>query len=328
MKVTLHHAGGETQEMVFRNGVEIADYNGAHDVPGSKSLPQMVRGRGQIRWFSKAVKNSKAVIEKLTLESYDNAVTPTFFAITADTEPGKPEAAEPAKAKRAALKWGQGLKTLLIGGGASHDYERWFNLADVRMLNATAKISANYLEPQDVTVDDVKTADVLLISANKAFPDAGVREAIFAHAKAGKGLVLLHPGLWYNWPDWSAFNKELAGGGSRGHDRYGEFEVTVTDASHPLLKGVPANFKLSDELYYFEPDTAGTPIQVLATATSTAKSKTYPQVFVVKHPATRIAGITLGHDGVAHSHPAYQQLLKNSVLWAAKKDDLITTGPQ
>jgi len=328
MKVTLHHAGGETQELVFRNGQEIADYNGAQDVPGSKGLPQFVRGRGQVRWFSKNVKNTKAVIEKLTLESYDNMVAPTFFAITADTEPGKPAAAEAEKPKRAALKWGSGLKTLLIGGGASHDYTRWFNLADVQMLNATAKISANYLEPQDVTVDDVKTADVLLISANKAFPDAGVREAIFAHAKAGKGLVLLHPGLWYNWPNWAAFNKELAGGGSRGHDRYGEFEVTVTGGSHPLLKGVPASFKLSDELYYFEPDSAGTAIEVLATATSTAKSKTYPQVFVVKHPQTRIAGITLGHDGVAHSHPAYQQLLKNAVLWVAKKDELITAGPQ
>ncbi len=328
MKVTLHHAGGETQEMVFRNGVEIADYNGAHDVPGSKSLPQFVRGRGQIRWFSKDVKNSKAVIEKVTLESYDNAVTPTFFAITADAEPGKPAAAAPAKPKRAALKWGNGLKTLLIGGGASHDYNRWFNLADVQMLNATAKISANYLEPQDVTVDDVQTADVLLISANKAFPDAAVREAIFAHAKAGKGIVLLHPGLWYNWPNWAVFNKELAGGGSRGHDRYGEFEVAVSGGSHPLLKGVPASFKLSDELYYFEPDSTGTPIEVLATAHSSAKGKAFPQVFVIKHPQTRIAGITLGHDGVAHSHPAYQQLLKNSVLWVAKKDDLITAGPQ
>ena len=69
---------------------------------------------------------------------------------------GKPAAAEAEKPKRAALKWGSGLKTLLIGGGASHDYTRWFNLADVQMLNATAKISANYLEPQDVTVDDVR----------------------------------------------------------------------------------------------------------------------------------------------------------------------------
>lgn len=323
-KVTLHFAGGGTQEIILKNGVEIADYNGRADVPGSKGQPRLTRGRGQVRTFSKDV-TSKAVIEKVTLESYDNAVAPTFFAITADQE-AAPPAPQPAQAApaRAALQWGAGVKTLLIGGGASHDYNRWFNLADVKLLNGTGRITANYLEPQDVTVADVQAADVLLISANKAFPDAAVREAIFAHAHGGKGLVLLHPGLWYNWRDWAVFNRELAGGGARGHDRYGEFEVTATDATHPLMKGVPASFKLSDELYYFEPDAGGTPIKVLATAHSTARNKTYPQVFVIEHPKTRIAGLTLGHDGVAHSHPAYQQLLKNSVYWAAKKDDLIT----
>ena len=60
-------------------------------------------------------------------------------------------------------------------------------------------------------------------------------------------------------------------------------------------------------------------IQVLATAHSNSKNKTFPQIFVVQHPKTRIAGITLGHDGVAHSHPAYQQVLKNAVFWAAKQ---------
>lgn len=76
---------------------------------------------------------------------------------------------------------------LLIGGGASHDYQRWFNLADVALLNGTGRITAGYLEPQDVTADLVRTADVLLISANKAFPDPEVRKAIFAHVEGGKG---------------------------------------------------------------------------------------------------------------------------------------------
>jgi type 1 glutamine amidotransferase len=217
---------------------------------------------------------------------------------------------------------------LLIGGGASHDYNRWFNLADVAMLNASGRISANYREPQDVTVEAVKSADILLISANKAFPDAAVREAIAAHAAAGKGLVLLHPGLWYNWANWPAYNRELAGGGSRGHDAYGEFEVTASGVKHPLMQGVPENFKLSDELYYYEADPAGTPIQVLASAHSKSKNKDFPQVFVVNHPKARIAGITLGHDGIAHGHAAYQQLLKNAVLWTAHKEGWITASAQ
>lgn len=212
------------------------------------------------------------------------------------------------------------LTVLHIGGGASHDYNKWFNEADTAMLNATGKISTRYLEPQQATVADVVNADVLLISANKAFPNPAVREAITAHANAGKGMVLLHPGLWYNWADWPDYNRVLAGGGSRGHDRYGEFQVTITKTDHPLVKGVPTNFSIRDELYYFEPDTKGTPITVLATAHSKQKDKTYPQVFMVHHPKTRIAGLTLGHDGAAHELEAYRQLLRNALMWAGHRE--------
>ena len=43
--------------------------------------------------------------------------------------------------------------------------------------------------------------------------------------------------------------------------------------------------------------------------------KTFPQVFVVKHPQARIVGITLGHDGKAHEHPAFQRLILNALDW-------------
>jgi type 1 glutamine amidotransferase len=162
--------------------------------------------------------------------------------------------------------------------------------------------------------------DVLLMSNNQSFADDASRAAVFAHVKAGKGLVLVHPALWYNWNNWPEYNRVLCGGGSRGHDRYGEFEVKVTDPSHPLMKGVPASFTLSDELYYFEPDTKGTPIKVLATAFSKTKNKEFPMVFVVENPEARVVGITLGHDDSAHAGAPYQQLLINAVKWSAHKE--------
>ena len=54
-----------------------------------------------------------------------------------------------------------------------------------------------------------------------------MRKAIFDFADAGRGLLLVHPALWYNWPDWPEYNRVLVGGGARSHDKYGEFEVTV-----------------------------------------------------------------------------------------------------
>jgi uncharacterized protein len=90
-------------------------------------------------------------------------------------------------------------------------------------------------------------------------------------------------------------------------------------ASHPVTEGVSKSFKITDELYYFKPDEAGTPLEVLATATSTQKPGTYPQVFIVKHPKAKIVGLTLGHDARAHDLADYQKLLKNAVNWCAGK---------
>ena len=326
MKVSIQFVDGSTQEMVFKNGVEIADYNGRHDVPGSKNL-NWTTGRGQIRWFSRNVTKA-TVIEKLVLESYDNDVAPTVFGITVEVagvgaSGGGTDGGAVSKAAvnppPVIFPPGNGLRTLIVGGGSSHDFERWFNIAEVSTLNA-AGYRAVYSEPNPGLAGAIQFADILYLSNNKAFADTESRDAVFAHVNRGKGLLLVHPALWHNWDkEWPEYNRVLCGGGSRGHDRYGEFEVTVTDPGHSLMKGVQARFSLSDELYYFEPDSQGTPIRVLATAHSKIKDRTFPIVFVVQHPKSRIVGLTLGHDGQAHNHPAYRQILLNATQWAGEK---------
>ena len=318
VKATIRYAGGDSEELIFKNGVEIADYIGSgnnFDVPGSKAVPGLVRS-GQVRYFSKNLKKS-AMIDRIELESFNNEIAPTFVGLTVEQAegPAKKIVQATAAGPKRTVAWGSGVKALLIGGGASHDYEKWFNEVDSKFLDESGRYTARYFEPQELTVDLVRSSDVLMISANKAFPDRAVREAIFAHVNDGKGLVLLHPGLWYNWSDWPEFNRQLAGGGSRGHDRFGEFEVKVTKPGHALMEAVPASFRISDELYYFEPDAAGTPIESLAEAHSIPKNKTYPQVFVVNHPKARVVGITLGHDGKAHELPSFQRLILNALDW-------------
>ncbi|PYI80124.1 MAG: ThuA domain-containing protein [Verrucomicrobia bacterium] len=217
------------------------------------------------------------------------------------------------------LAWGQGIRTLIVGGGASHDYPRWFGQADSAILSEGGQASVNYTEDIELVGTALKNVDVLYISNNKSFNDPATRKAIFEHVEAGKGLLLVHPGLWYNWKDWPEFNRVLCGGGALGHDKYGEFEVKLSGIKHPVTSGVPASFKITDECYWFQPDPEGTPIEVLATAYSAQKDKSFPAVFVVKHPKARIVGITLGHDAKAHEHPAYQTILKNSLKWVAGK---------
>ena len=159
--------------------------------------------------------------------------------------------------------------------------------------------------------------DVLYLANNQPIPDAENRKAIMDFVDSGKGLILGHAALWYNWEDWPEYNLQLASGGSRGHDKYGSFDIHVEDKKHPVMKGVPEKFTLKDELYYFKVDMAGPGIKVLATA-RTHESEGFPSIFVVNHPKSRIVGIALGHDGESHDREVYHQLLINAVKWSAR----------
>jgi type 1 glutamine amidotransferase len=178
-----------------------------------------------------------------------------------------------------------------------------------------------YTEDFQVAANKLAEADVLVFSTNQGtFGNIAFRAALEQFAAKEKGIVLLHAGLWYNFKDWPEFNKVYAGGGSRGHDNLSKpFEVKVTKPEHPIMRGVPASFTLTDELYYMIPDAAGSPIEVLGEAISAQTGKVFPNIFTVRHEKARIAGIALGHDARAHDLPAFQTLLKNAVAWAAGK---------
>jgi type 1 glutamine amidotransferase len=307
-KVTVHYADHENEEIILKNGVEFADWNGTTDVPGSKSVPDLVK-RGQARWFGEPLKH-EGTIQSLTLESFDNEISPTFVAITAET------GAAPVDA---GFKWGQGTRILIVGGGSSHDFNRWFNETDVATLSAGGKNSVNYTGSISEVLPALKDISVLYLCNNQPMTDPQLRKAIFDFADSGHGLLLVHPAVWYNWKDWPEYNRVLVGGGTTSHDKYGEFEVIVKTPDHPVMAGIPAKFKITDELYHFEPDPKGTPIEVLAAGKNLATGKTYPVVWLVKHPRARIVCCALGHDAKAHELPAYQALLRNAAKWAAEK---------
>lgn len=327
--MTVTFAQGASEEFVFKNAVEFADYNGPHNVPGSKAVEDVVRN-GQIRTFTRSLKN-KSPIQKISIESFNNAVAPTFVAITADTTEGKPGDTADASAQATTrndgstaaaareYKWGSGIKTLMVGGGSSHDFDKYFNKADSAILSDGGLASVNYTDKPDTIAGVLKDVDVLYQSTNQKIDNKDVRKAVFDFADAGKGIVIVHAGMWYNWPDWTEYNRVLAGGGSRGHDKFGEFEVNLDVTDHPVMKGVPASFKITDELYYAKFETNGTPVQVLATAKNLTNGKTFPSVWIVKHPKARIVCIALGHDDKAHDLPAYKAMLRNAVTWAAGK---------
>ena len=222
------------------------------------------------------------------------------------------------------IVWAPGkTKVLIVGGGSSHNFGRFFGEIDGATLSA-AGFSVNYTEDRDQAAAELANADVAVVSVNRQFFDTpAYRKALFDFAAAGKGLVMLHPGTWYGFPQWPELNASIVGGGARGHDRLGSFSVKVLQPQHPIMKGVPESFEVVDELYWLnaEPDKvpAGTAaIDVLAETSPSARFKSpHPAVWITRHPAARIVGITLGHDERVHEHAAFKTLLANAVRWAS-----------
>lgn len=211
------------------------------------------------------------------------------------------------------------IRVLLVGGGSSHDFDRWYKKEDVETLQKDGLASVEYTSDPTTILSKLSTIDVLYLANNQPIGDDATRKAIFAFVDSGKGLVLAHPALWYNWQDWAEYNQKLVGGGSKGHNKYGPFDVTITNTKHPVTKGVPATFALKDELYYQIAAPDATPIEVLATSKAADSDKVFPSIFIVKYPKGRIVGIALGHDAESHTIEPYKTILRNSIKWAAGK---------
>jgi putative membrane-bound dehydrogenase-like protein len=82
LKVTITRADGGSEVVELLNARHFADYNREIDVPDSKLLKGVVRS-GQLRLITIPLKEP-GNITGLTLESYDNGVTPVVMAITTE----------------------------------------------------------------------------------------------------------------------------------------------------------------------------------------------------------------------------------------------------
>jgi hypothetical protein len=324
MKVSIEHADGKKQVEELFTGDVFLDYPSVDDVPGSKRANGVV-AKHHVRYFSLPVED-RAPITKVVLESYLNGISPTTLAITSDNDAPQPRKKFALTAPEELPRSGETLparaepgviRALLIGGGSSHDFEKYFHQADSATLKAAGQILTAYTSNAGEALELMPNADVIVLSANhRSFGTPDFQHALNAFADAGKGLVIVHAGTWYNWPAISGYNKRFLGGGARGHG-FGDFQVLNQQPNHPVMAGVPAEFTIHDEHYKVELD-PGAPVEVLAmTSIEPQSNKAYPSVWVVKDPKAKIVGIGLGHAAEAHGNPAYQKLLVNAVRWVA-----------
>lgn len=144
----------------------------------------------------------------------------------------------------------------------------------------------------------------------------GAKENLLRFVKAGKGLVVSHlaSASFKEWPEFRALCGRVWVMGTSGHGPRSKFQVKVTDATHPITKGM-AGFEADDELYAKLQGDA--PIRVLLEADSDWSKKTEPLAFVLDYGKGRVFHHTFGHDVKAIQTPAVEQLILRGTEWAA-----------
>jgi type 1 glutamine amidotransferase len=226
------------------------------------------------------------------------------------------------------------IKVLIITGDHGHDWKATTPFIRDFLSKAGMKVDVTETPHKDLTADNLAKYDVLLLNykdTRKGGPDTRWSEenkqAFGDAVKGGKGLLVYHHAS-SAFVDRSEFDKEfeqiIAGGWRRqgNHGKRHVFTVTIRNMDHPITKGMPDQFKHSnDELYQNSVMLPGS--EVLATAYSDksldAKNsgKHEPVVWVAHYGKGRVCENVLGHDVEAMKSPGFQALMIRGIEWCA-----------
>lgn len=208
------------------------------------------------------------------------------------------------------------LRLLVVTGG--HDYPTSFNTLFEGREDFQWQLAPSNREAFE---SDIRNEyDVLVLYDMSAEISEAERKNLVDFLESGKGMVVLHHAI-ADYPAWDWWSREVVGGkylqkpeGDRPastflHDQ----ELFVEPAAkHPLLAGI-GRMHLWDETYkgmWISPKVT----VLLKTDNPTSDG---PVAWISPYEKSRVVYIQLGHDQVAHLHPAYRTLVRNAILWTA-----------
>jgi hypothetical protein len=207
------------------------------------------------------------------------------------------------------------LRLLVVTGG--HDYSTSFytlfqGVEDFQWQHAATNHEA-------FRADIRKDYDVLVLYDMSREISEAERKNLVDFLESGKGVVVLHHAI-ADYPSWDWWSREVVGGkylekpeGDRPASTYLHDQELFVEpaANHPILSGV-GQMHLWDETYkgmWISPRVT----VLLKTDNPTSDG---PVAWISPYAKSRVVYIQLGHDQMAHLHPAYQALVRNAIRWA------------
>ena len=185
-------------------------------------------------------------------------------------------------------------------------------------------------------------------------PSDAYKRSLMALCEAGKGLVFLHHAL-AGWPAWEEYAEILGGrflyvpGELRGkpcqdsgYRHQVEHRVRVL-REHPVTRGIPAQFTMTDELYLAEifedsivpllaSDYCFSSDNFYSARSVVVENKMYDNEgwhhpdgsnlvgWVKSYRNSPVAYLQGGDDGAAYANPHFRDLLENAIYWVASDE--------
>ncbi len=134
-------------------------------------------------------------------------------------------------------------------------------------------------------------------------------------------------GEYEHQPMWVWFHDFMGGIRFKGYiASLASGQVTVEDAMHPAMRGVPKTFTVDHDEWYTYDQSPRPNVRVLATVdestyqpTSDVKMGDHPIIWTNEHVKARNIYYQIGHSPDLMQNPAFLTIFKNSILWAANQ---------